>query len=148
MHIIFDASYSCPPFLAHNYLYILFIHCPMNGDCLKESLVYYATINCNDKNYKPKLYKGNCKTSFRKRCSNHKQSFNVPFQLSTKYRNLKMKQLYPQISWKIEGIYKSYNPTSKRCKLYLTEKLKILADPDKNLFNKRSEIISPVSSQE
>ena len=53
-----------------------------------------------------------------------------------------MKQLYPQISWKIEGIYKSYNPTSKRCKLYLTEKLKILADPDKNLFNKRSEIIS------
>ena len=119
----------------------------MNGDCLKESLVYYATINCNDKNYKPKLYKGNCKTSFKKRCSNHKQSFNLPFykhdnKLSTEYWNLKMKQLYPQISWKIEGIYKSYNPTSKRCKLYLTEKLKILADPDKNLFNKRSEIIS------
>ena len=28
----------------------------MNGACLKESLVYYATINCNDKNYKPKLF--------------------------------------------------------------------------------------------
>ena len=25
----------------------------MNGACLKESLVYYATISCNDKNYKP-----------------------------------------------------------------------------------------------
>ena len=27
----------------------------MNGACL--SLVYYATINCNGKNYEPKLYK-------------------------------------------------------------------------------------------
>ena len=53
-----------------------------------------------------------------------------------------MKQLNPQISWKIKGIYKSYNPTSKRCKLCLTEKLEILDDPDKNLLNKRSEIIS------
>ena len=42
-------------------------NCPMNGDCLKESLVYYATISCNDKNYKPKLYKGSCETSFKKR---------------------------------------------------------------------------------
>ena len=62
--------------------------------------------------------------------------------LSTEYWNLKMKQLNPQISWKIKGIYKSYNPTSKRCKLCLTEKLEILDDPDKNLLNKRSEIIS------
>ena len=29
----------------------------MNGACLKESLVYYATISCNDKNCQPKLYK-------------------------------------------------------------------------------------------
>ena len=42
-------------------------NCQMKGDCLKESLVYYATINCNDKNYKPKLYKGSCETSFKKR---------------------------------------------------------------------------------
>ena len=40
-------------------------NCPMNGACL--SLVYYATINCNDKNYKPKLYKGSCEASFKKR---------------------------------------------------------------------------------
>ena len=36
---------------------------PMNGACLKESLVYYATISCNDKNYQPKLYKGNKQVS-------------------------------------------------------------------------------------
>ena len=31
-------------------------NCPIKGACLKESLVCYATISCNDKNYKPKLY--------------------------------------------------------------------------------------------
>ena len=41
-------------------------NCPMNGACLKESLVYYATISCNDKNYKPKLYKGSFKTNLRR----------------------------------------------------------------------------------
>ena len=103
-------------------------NCPMNGACLKQSLVYYATISCNDKNYQPKLYKGSCETSFKKRYSNHKKSFNVPLykhdtKLSTEYWNLKTKQLNPRICWKIKEIYKSYNPTSKRCNLCLTEKL-------------------------
>ena len=99
-------------------------NCPMKGACLKESLVYYATISCSDKNHcNVPLYKHDTK-------------------LSTEYWNLKTKQLNPRISWKIKGIYKSYNPTSKRCNLCLTEKLEILDDPDKNLLNKRSEIIS------
>ena len=42
----------------------------MNSACLKESLVYYGNINYNDKNYKPKLYKGSYKTSFKKRYLN------------------------------------------------------------------------------
>ena len=32
-------------------------NCPMNGACHQESLVYYANINCNDKNYKPNYTK-------------------------------------------------------------------------------------------
>ena len=66
----------------------------MNSARLKESLVYYATISCNDKNYKPKLHKGSWKTSFKKRYSNHKKLFNVPLykhntKLTTEYWNLK-----------------------------------------------------------
>ena len=119
----------------------------MNGAFLKESLVYYATISCNDKNYEPNLYKGSCKTSFKKRHVNPKKSFNLPLykhdtQHSTEYWNLKMKQLNPQISWKIKEIYKSSIPTSKRYNLCLAEKLEILDNPDKALLNKRSEIIS------
>ena len=121
-------------------------NCPMNVACLKESLVYYASISCNEKNYKPKLYKGSWKASFKKGYSNHKKLFNIPLykhdtKLSTEYWNLKRKQLNPQISWKIKGIYKFYIPTSKLCNLCLSEKLEILDDPEKNLLKKRSEIV-------
>ena len=53
-------------------------NCPMNCECLQESLVYYATISCNTKNYKPKLYKASCNTSFKRRYSNEKKLFNPP----------------------------------------------------------------------
>ena len=46
----------------------------MNGACLKESLFYYTTTSCNDKNYTPKLYKGSCEASFKKRYSNYKNN--------------------------------------------------------------------------
>ena len=65
----------------------------MNGACLKKSLVFYATLSCSDKNYKPKLYKGSYEISFEKRYSSHKRSFNVPLfctKLSTEYWNFKV----------------------------------------------------------
>ena len=110
-----------------------------DGRCLPQRkfiLVYFATISCHDKNYKPKLSKGSCKTSFKKRYSNHTKSFNVPlYKDDTKLSTM---QLNPKISWKIKGIYKSYNPTSKCCNLCLTEKLEIIDGPDKNLDQKSS----------
>ena len=103
----------------------------MNSSCLKESLAYYATISCNDNNYKTEIYKRSCRTSFKKRYSNHKKLFNAPLykydtKLSTEYWNLKIKQLNPQISWKIKGIYKSSNRNSKRCYPSITEKLELV----------------------
>ena len=105
------------------------------------------TISCNNNNYKPEIYKGSFRTSFKKRYSNHKKSFNLHLykhdtKLSTEYWNLKIKQQNPQISCKIKGIYKCYNWTSKRCNISLTEKLELLEDPGKNLLNKRSKMIS------
>ena len=58
------------------------------------------------------------------------------------YWNSKAKHLIPRMSWKINGIYKHFNPNSKRCNLCLTEKLEILDNADKNLLNKRLKIIS------
>ena len=49
----------------------------MNGLCLTESLLYYATITCDKENY-TKLYKGICETTFKRRYANHNKSFNIP----------------------------------------------------------------------
>ena len=120
--------------------------CPMNGFCLTKSLLYYARITCDKENY-TQLYKGICETTFKKRYANHKKSFNVPTykndaKLSTEYWALKTKQLNPKVSWQIKRRCNSYNPISRKCNLCLNEKLEIQDDQDKNLSNKRSEIIS------
>ena len=91
----------------------------LRGACLTENVLYYARISCDDETYKPKLYKGICETTFKKRYANHKKSFNVEknkndTKLSTEYWKLANNKLHPQISWSIKGNYKSYNPNSKR----------------------------------
>ena len=62
----------------------------MKGVSLTENVVYYARISCDDETYKPKLYKGICETTFRKRYDNHEKSFNAEknkndTKLSTEY---------------------------------------------------------------
>ena len=52
-------------------------NCPMRGACLNENVPYFARISCDDRTYKPKLYKGICETTFKKRYASHKKSFNV-----------------------------------------------------------------------
>ena len=39
----------------------------MRGARLTENYLYYARITCDDEKYKPKLYKGICETTFKKR---------------------------------------------------------------------------------
>ena len=119
----------------------------MRGACLTENILYYARISCDDETYKPKLYKGICETTFKKRYANHKKSFNVEknkndTKLSTEYWKLANNKLHPQISWSIKGNYKSCNLNSKRCSLCLPKKLEIIDDPEEILLNKRSEVIS------
>ena len=121
--------------------------CPLNGLCLKSSILYQATIKCSDSKYKQKRYKEICETTFKKRYANHKKSFNLinsknDITLSVEYWTLKQKQQAPRLTWDIKGQYKAYNPTLKKCNVCLNEKLAMIDDPDKNLLNKRSEVIS------
>ena len=51
--------------------------CPMRGVCLTENVLYYAKMNCDDEKYKLKLYEGICGTTFKKRYTNYKKSFNM-----------------------------------------------------------------------
>ena len=115
--------------------------------CVTENVLNYVIISCHDETCKPKLYKGICETTFKKRYAIHKISFNAEknkngTKLSTEYWKLANKNLHPRISWSIKGNYKSCNPNSKRCSLILHEKLEIVDDPEEILLNKRSEVIS------
>ena len=88
--------------------------------------------------------------TFKKRCANHKKSFNLinsknDTTLSVEYWTLKQKQQPSRFTWEIKRQYKAYNSFLKKCNLCLNGKLMIIDDPDKNLLNKRSEVISSMS---
>ena len=78
-------------------------NCPMRGACFTENILYYnriSRISCDNETYKSKLYKGICKTTFKKRYTNHKKSFNVEknkndTKLSTEYWKLPNNKLHP-----------------------------------------------------
>ena len=121
--------------------------CRMNGLCLTSSILYQATTTCSDSKYNQNRYKGSCETTFQKRYANHKKSFNLiksksDNTLSIEYWNWKQKQQTPKLTWEIKGQYKAYNPILKKCNHCLNEKLAIIDNPDKNLLNNRSEVIS------
>ena len=46
--------------------------CPLNGNCLLESILYIATIKSDKKNYQPRNYKGISENTFKKRYANIK----------------------------------------------------------------------------
>ena len=119
----------------------------MNGLSLTSGIWYQATIECSDSKYKQKRYKRICGTTIKRGYANHKKSFNLTNSkndttLSIEYWTLKQKQQAPRLTWEIKGQYKAYNPTLKKCNLCLNEKLAIIDDPDKNVLNERSEVIS------
>ena len=112
----------------------------MPNEWINVSILYQATIKCNDSKYKHKIYKGICETTFNKHDANHKKSFNLiksenGTTLSIGYWILKQRQQAPRLTWEIEGWYKAYNSTLKKCNLYLNEKLAIIDDPHKNLVS-------------
>ena len=121
--------------------------CAMNGLCLKPSILNQATIKHSDSKYEQKRYKGICETTFKKRHANHKKSFNLiksknDSTLSIEYWTLKLKLQTLRLTWEIKGQHKTYNPTLKKCNLCLNEKLAAIDDPDENLLNRMSEVIS------
>ena len=51
--------------------------CPKNGDCLKQSVVYQATVSTKD-DRPDQTYVGLTENSFKTRFANHKASFSNP----------------------------------------------------------------------
>ena len=120
--------------------------CPLSGKCLKESVVYQATVSTEDHN-PPQTYVGLTENSFKTRYSNHKSSFpNANKRHNSELRKyiwgLKDELTKFTVTWRILKHATSYNPTYNRCNLCLWEKYFIICKPDLASLNKRNELIS------
>ena len=128
------------------------VNCPLEQKCLTTNIVYKAKVTSSNQNYQEKVYFGSCETTFKKRFSNHKKSFNLKeykneTELSNEIWRIKNSGHHPKVKWEIVKKCVPYNPQTKRCLLCLNEKLEIAAYKEQNLLNKRNEIVSKCRHQ-
>ena len=123
--------------------------CPLNGNCLAESVIYKAAVSAE--NLPTKYYYGMAEGDFKHRWSDHKTSFSY-----AKYRSktelaqyiwtLKETHKIPleniQIKWSIDRKSSRYRCGTRRCDLCISEKLSILNAAPETLLNSRDEIVS------
>ena len=91
-------------------------------------------------------YIGLAETTFKKRFSNHKKSFNHEryeneTELSKQYWKFKRQNKNPTVSWKIVRRTGGFQRASMKCNLCLVEKLEIASNFG-DIMNSRSELIS------
>ena len=125
------------------------VDCPLDGNCLVESIVYKAAVSTT--NVPTKYYYGMAEGDFKQRWRDHKTSFTHPnYRSKTVLSNyvwtLKETQKIPleqiDIKWSIDRKSCKYMCGTRRCDLCISEKLSILnADPT-SLLNSRDEIVS------
>ena len=128
------------------------VNCPLEQKCLTTNIVYKAKITSSNQNYQEKVYFGSCETTFKKRFSNHKKSFNLKeykneTELSNEIWRIKNSGHHQKVKWEIVKKCAPYNPQTRRCLPRLNEKLKTAAYKEQNLLNKRNEIVSKYRHQ-
>ena len=102
--------------------------CPLNGNCLAKEIVYEATLETSQREYK---YTGLTEAPFKTRYANHKQSFkNKSLQNATELSklvwNLKDQNAPYSLSWKILAKKPTTSAGKKGCNLCTEEKMHIL----------------------
>ena len=112
--------------------------CPLDQKCLITNIVYKAKVTSSNRT---------CKTTFKRRFSNYKKSFNlIEYKTGTELSNeiwqIKDSGHHPKVKLEIVKKCISYNPQTKHCLLCLNEKSEIDPYEEHNLLNKRNEIVS------
>ena len=116
--------------------------CPLQGNCLQDSVVYQADVKTAIGNTYPYIGLADV---FKPRWYDHQKTFR-----DRKYKNrtelsklcweLKDNNINYHIDWKILKRSNSYQAGSKICNLCLDEKLCIIKNP--TCINKRTELVS------
>ena len=118
--------------------------CPLNEQCLTESIVYLANITAKIPVSKENVYLGVSETNSKVRYGNHKKEFtkqhhNNDTELSKEYWKVKQQNGIPRIKWKVlRKCHPYYNQKKRQCILCLNEKYEIACYNEDNLLNKRT----------
>ena len=118
--------------------------CPLEGQCLTSCFVYNESVKTSSGEMN---YVGTCEGPFKQRYNNHTKSFRnrkyeKDTELSKHIWKLKDSCSEYSIKWSIAARAAPYASGSKKCDLFLTEKLLIATSDPKLMLNKREEIIS------
>ena len=117
--------------------------CPLNGECLSESIVYKATISAEQT--KTKTYIGMTGDTFKSRYANHKQSFThekygKQTKLAAYIWELKNRNKQPEIKFTKVLHARKFQPGNRNCALCDNEKAEILLQPEKASLNASNEM--------
>ena len=119
-------------------------NCPLDGSCLKTCIVYRADVIKHNGTH---IYYGASDGEFQFRYSNHMKSFRNrgyehETELSKHIWELKDNNTEFYLKWSIAAYASPYRCGTRRCDLCLTEKFIIARAEQKNLLNRRTELIS------
>ena len=122
--------------------------CPLEGKCLLENTVYQATVS-QVTSGKVETYTGLASTTWKARLAVHKTSIKHKpnpqaksqngTELSTHTWELKDKGIEYSLKWKLLDRAQAFNPTTKICRLCLTEKYYLMYHTEGATLNNRSE---------
>ena len=119
-------------------------NCPLDGSCLKTCIVYRADVIKHNGTH---IYYGASDGEFKFRYNYHTKSFRNrgyehETELSKYIWELKDNNTEFYLKWSIAAYASPYRCGTRRCDLCLTEKYIIARAGQKNLLNKRTELIS------
>ena len=122
--------------------------CPLNGECLTESLVYTATVTTIEQHPKSETYVGMTGNSFKQRWRIHDSSFNLrrhstSSKLSEHVWKLKDEGTDYFIEFGILDKAPIFNPQTWVCNLCTLEKFYIIFRPELASLNEHNEINKP-----
>ena len=121
--------------------------CPVDGArCKDDNVIYQAGVTAVGK--RREGYVGMCAPTFKSRFGNHKTDFKHPgkrkhTRLAGYIWSLKDEGLEPKIKWQFLTRATTYKPSSKTCRLCISEKFHIMhSKQDLASLNKRTEFFS------
>ena len=121
--------------------------CPLGGKCNSEKSIVYACKITRLDDFTYETYTGLTENTFKNRWNGHNHDFRKRKKMKSTMLSkyiwyLKDNRIQYELSWKVLGKAKSFNPVTGVCRLCLLEKYFILYNPKDATLNSRDEIFN------